>query len=197
MLILGGWLKRILWKLCMGSKIDRLLKNYSNARKSWEAWCYLAGLNDELNQQFRITKSQVDSSPLLSHLRFLAMKDYHIELYKVLKKSPSNKDNLFLLLEKRLLSNPKNNNQVEVVLNNLNDYSEVIEEHCNVRDKYYAHLDKDYAKYIGNKRYVSETHHLFHLIEMAIIELTSTEVLQSLLNTIDSRNDYNNSKALQ
>lgn len=178
------------------SSIVRLLKNYCNARKSWEAWCYLSGLNDDLEQQFRLTKTQVDNSPLLSHLRFLAMKDYHIELYKVLKKSNFNKDNLFLLLEKRLRSNPKNKNQVEDALNNLNDYAEVIDAHCNVRDKYYAHLDKDYKKYIENNRYVSETNHLFHLIEKAIIELTSLEVLQSQLNMIQSRKDYNDTKVL-
>lgn len=191
-----GWLRRLYWYFCMSNSIDRLLKNYCNSRKSWEAWCYLAGLNDNLEQQFRLTKTQVDNSPLLSHLRFLAMKDYHIELYKVLKKSNFNKDNLFLLLEKRLRSNPKNKNQVEVALYNLNDYSEVIDAHCNVRDKYYAHLDKDYKKYIENNRYVSETHHLFHLIEKGIIELTSLEVLQSQLKMIESRKDYNDAKVL-
>ena len=100
----------------MGSKIERLLKNYSNARKSWEAWCFMSGLNNELKQEFRATKLQVENSPLLSHLRYLALKDYHIELYKVLKKSPSNKDNIFNLLEKRVLSNPKNKLEVEKAL---------------------------------------------------------------------------------
>ena len=76
----------------------------------------MSGLNNELKQEFRATKLQVENSPLLSHLRYLALKDYHIELYKVLKKSPSNKDNIFNLLEKRVLSNPKNKLEVEKAL---------------------------------------------------------------------------------
>jgi hypothetical protein len=59
------------------SSLFRLLKNYSNARKNWESWCFMSGLNNELKQVDRETKQKVDNNPLLFHLRFLAMKDYH------------------------------------------------------------------------------------------------------------------------
>ena len=92
----------------MGDSINRLIKNHCNARKSWEAWCYMSGFDKENRPSDTKTKIKIDSNPLLFHLRFLALKDFHIEMYKVLKKSKGNRDNIFLLLEKRIKSNPKN-----------------------------------------------------------------------------------------
>jgi hypothetical protein len=181
----------------MGSKIDRLLKNYSNARKSWEAWCFMSGLNNNVKQEFRATKLQVDNSPLLSHLRYLALKDYHIELYKVLKNSPNNKDNIYTLLEKRFRSNPKNKTEVEKALQVLNAEMAIVNDLCDIRDKFYAHLDKDYETYTSKKSYVVDTSNLFHIVEMGIIALTSEEQLKKELAKIDSRNDYHISSFLQ
>lgn len=174
----------------MSKSIDRLIKNYTNARKSWEVWCFMSGLNNELKQEFRATKLQVENSPLLSHLRYLAMKDYHIELYKILKESSKNKDNIFILIEKRIRSNPKNKADVELALTELKNSNDIVGDICNVRDKFYAHLDKDYLKYISKKSYVKDTHNIFVLIEKAIIVLTSIERLNSELNKIESREDY-------
>jgi hypothetical protein len=181
----------------MASKIDRLLKNYSNARKSWEVWCYMSGLSNECKQEFRATKLQVDNSTLLSHLRSLAMKDYHIELYKVLKNTLNNKDNIFTLLEKRVRSNPKNKLEVEKALQVLNAEMKIINDHCHIRDKFYAHLDKDYEKFTSKKTYVADTGNLFHIVEMGIIALTSEEQLKKELEKIDSRDDYRISGFLQ
>jgi hypothetical protein len=179
------------------SSLSQLLKNYSNARKSWEVWCYMSGLSNECKQEFRATKLQVDNSTLLSHLRSLAMKDYHIELYKVLKNTLNNKDNIFTLLEKRVRSNPKNKLEVEKALQVLNAEMKIINDHCHIRDKFYAHLDKDYEKFTSKKTYVADTGNLFHIVEMGIIALTSEEQLKKELEKIDSRDDYRISGFLQ
>ena len=192
-----GWLNRLHWYFCMSNSINRLLKNYSNARKSWEAWCFMSGLNKDLNQEFRASKSKVDNSSLLSHLRYLAMKDYHIELYKVLKNTLNNKDNVFSLLEKKLRSNPKNKTEVEKALQGLDSALPLINDHCDIRDKFYAHLDKNYENYTSKKGYVVDTGNLFFIVETAIIALTSHERLMEELAKIESRNDYQNLKSLQ
>ncbi len=174
----------------MSNSINRLLENYSNARKSWEAWCFMSGLNNDLNQEFRASKLKVDNSSLLSHLRYLAMKDYHIELYKVLKNTLKNKDNIYTLLEKMLRSNPKNKMEVEKALQAMNSEEAIITDICDIRDKFYAHLDKDYEKYTSKKQYVLHTCKLFYIIEMGLIALTSEEELKKELAKIDSRYDY-------
>ena len=157
----------------------------------------MSGLNNELKQVDRKTKQKVDNEPLLFHLRFLAMKDYHIELYKVLRESSNNKDNVFLLLSKKFRSNPKNKADVELALTKLINSKEKLEDICNVRDKFYAHLDKDYLKYTSKKSYPSDVHNIFVLIEKAIIVLTSIERLNSELNKIESREDYFQSNKLE
>ena len=191
-----GWLKRLHWYFCMSNSIDRLIKNYCNARKSWEAWCFMSGLNNDLKQEFRASKLKVDNSPLLSHLRYLAMKDYHIELYKVLKNTTNNKDNIFTLLEKKIRSNQKNKLEEEKALQELNAKLPIINDHCNIRDKFYAHLDKKYEDYISIKGYVVDTGNLFFLVEKAIIVLTSDKRLKMELAKIESRDDYNSSTFL-
>lgn len=174
----------------MSKSIDRLIKNYINARKSWEAWCFMSGLNNMLIQDDRETSLKIDNEPLFFHLRYLAMKDYHIELYKVLKENHNNKDNVFLLLSKKVRSNPKNKADVEFSLTELKNSNEIIESICNIRDKFYAHLDKDYHNYASKKSYPTDIHNIFVLIEKAIITLTSTERIQLELSTINSREDF-------
>lgn len=174
----------------MSKSIDRLIKNYTNARKSWEVWCFMSGLNNELKQEFRATKLKVDNSPLLRYFRYLAMKDYHIELYKVLKNTPNNKDNVYILLKKRIRSNPKNKSALEIAHQLLNNEMAIVKDHCDIRDKFYAHLDRDYERYMSKKSYLIDTSNLFHIVEMVIIALTSEEELKKELAKIDSRNDY-------
>ena len=181
----------------MDSKIDRLLKNYCNARKSWEAWRFMSGLNIDIEQVDIETMQKVDNNSLLFHLRFLAMKDYHIELYKVLKKTQNNKENIYNLLEKRIRSNPKNKSELEKALQLLNAEMAIVNDHCDIRDKFYAHLDKDYENYTSKKSYVNDTSNLFHIVEIGIIALTSEEQLKNGMAKIDSSDDYRNSGFLQ
>lgn len=174
----------------MNESVDRLLKNYLNARKSWEAWCFMSGLNNNLELKSNLVRKNIDSNPLLFHLRYLAMKDYHIELYKVLKNSPSNKDNIYILLEKRIKSNPKNLSELEIGYNKLIDEEVLIKDLCDIRDKFYAHLDKNFEKYLSNKNKLENTQYLFSIIEEIIILLTSYEELMLNLKVIESREDY-------
>ena len=81
----------------MTSAIKRLLKNYSNARQSWESWCYM--INYNCKERDSTIPKYIDTNELLFHLRYLAMKDFHIELYKILKQTKNNQDNIFTLLE--------------------------------------------------------------------------------------------------
>ena len=65
-----------------------------------------------------------------------------------------------------------------------------IKDVCDIRDKFYAHLDKDFKKYTVNKINIISTNKLFEKIEKGIITLTSLEVLTENLNQINSREDY-------
>lgn len=174
----------------MNSSVDRLLKNYLNARKSFEAWCFMSGLDNHLNLINREVSEKVDKNPLLFHLRFLAMKDFNIELYKVLKNSPKNKDNIYNLLEKRIKSNPKNLSELEIVHKKLRDEEFVIKNLCDIRDKFYAHLDKNFEKYLSTRSNIVDIQNLFSIIEKAIIVLYSKEELKTKLSSLHSRNDF-------
>ena len=149
----------------MNKSIDRLIRNYCNARKSWEVWCYLSGLDNEFKTSKKEVQQIVDDNPLFFHLRYLSMKDYYIELYKVIKESSFNADNIFNLLQKRIKSNPKNIDEVKKALNGLSEIKETIVGFCNIRDKFYAHLDKDFEKYINKGKSLKETNQLFFAIE--------------------------------
>ena len=174
----------------MNSSVDRLIKNYLNARKSFEAWCFMSGLDNHLNLINREVREKVDKNPLLFHLRFLAMKDFSIELYKILKNSQRNEDNIYDLLEKRIKSNPKNLSELEIVHKKLRDEEVVIKDLCDIRDKFYAHLDKNFEKYLSTRSNIVDIQNLFSIIEEIIILLTSYEELMLNLKSIESREDY-------
>ena len=159
------------------TSIDRLLMNYSNALKSWEVWCFMSGLDNELKQKDRETKSKVDKDPLLFHLRFLAMKDLHIELYKILRKSKNNQDNIFYLLADEIRKKPNEGEGVaaKLIEEKLNKSKLLTDAVCVARDKFYAHLDEEFEKYIQKKSYAKDLQHLFDLIEEAIMVLTSPD----------------------
>lgn len=94
---------------------ERLLKNYSNARKSWEGWCYLS--NIDLKENNSDIKVFVDNNELLYHCRYLLLKDLHIELYKIIKdKESTSRDNIFKLLRN------KNNEQAKLLLESLDNF---------------------------------------------------------------------------
>lgn len=175
----------------MSKSIDRLIKNYTNARKSWEVWCFMSGIDNQLKKDNHEIIKTVNNNTLLFHLRYLALKDLHIELYKVLKQSRGSSDNLFLLLAKRIKSNPKNKEELLVAQTNLENMKLQIKSICDIRDKFYAHLDKDYDSFLKNHISINDIHNIFFEIESAIIKLTSKEKLQSELNLIESRMDFN------
>ena len=68
---------------------ERLLKNYVNARKSWEGWCDLS--NIDLKPEKPDIKKYADNNELLTYVRYLLYKDLHIELYKIIKDSSKTK----------------------------------------------------------------------------------------------------------
>jgi len=122
--------------------LDRLLKNYYNSRRSWEAWCYLNNIDvQKPNLELR---NYCDNNFLLQHVRFLLLKDIHIELYKIIKKGKNTIDNIFTLLIENdsVLANTH--------LKKIEDHNLLIKNITDTRDKFYAHLDKDYNDYLSN-----------------------------------------------
>src|SRR5215204_6591036 len=121
----------------MTSNIERLLKNYSNARQSWEAWCFM--VNFDCKEKNSAIVKYIDQHDLLFHLRFLALKDFHIEAYKILRRSSNNKDNVFALLEKVADSDRSKMQAVDSCLAELENQKETIDGIVDLRDKFYAH----------------------------------------------------------
>ncbi|MBC8053998.1 MAG: hypothetical protein H7Y13_13110 [Sphingobacteriaceae bacterium] len=172
----------------MTGQIERLLKTYSNARKSWESWCYLANFNLK-EPNFKVQR-EVSRNDLLSHLRYLALKDFYIEAYKILKDSKNNDDNIFKQLRSFNDSNLTKSLEVEKNLEKLMQLKEVIKTLCDLRDKFYAHLDKDYENYMYDGLPLQDILSCFIAIEESIITLTSLETIQMCLDDIPSRNDF-------
>lgn len=170
----------------MTENIERLLTNYLNARLSWEAWLFMN--NADLLKPKPEIRNYVDSNKLLFHLRFLSMKDFHIELYKILKKSKNNKDNIFNLLE-QLKQKKTKTSKVEKVLSKLIEHESTIKTILDTRDKFYAHLDEDYRDYLTTMN-VEEILFIFIEIEKGIMLLTSKQTLVNRLNDLPSRNDF-------
>jgi len=171
----------------MEPQIERLLKNYSNARRSWEVWCFMVNFN--LKEKSFDTAQYISTNELLSHLRYLAMKDFYIEMYKILKRSNNNKDNIFVLLKNLKLSNKYKSQEVENSLSKLEQTRLTIDSICTVRDKFYAHLDKDYEKYLSIGIPLNDILKCFKAIETSIITLTSLKMIRSYLDKIPSRDE--------
>ncbi|UOK42209.1 MULTISPECIES: hypothetical protein [Flavobacterium] len=160
---------------------ERLLKNYYNSRKSWEAWCYLNNI-DLKNSKPEIRK-YVDENELLYYLRYLALKDVHIELYKILKNSKNTVDNIFMLLNQ----NPQTKAKEHLL--KLNEFETEIKSLTNARDKFYAHLDSDYKDFLSNFE-IESYYTIFELIEEAIFILGKENELLELLKEIPSRDEF-------
>ena len=62
---------------------------------------------------------------------------------------------------------------------------------CDIRDKFYAHLDKDYNSFLKDNISINDVHNIFFEIESALIKLTSNEKIKSELHLIESRMDFN------
>lgn len=174
----------------MESNLKRLLKNYSNARRSWEAWCFMVNVGVK-TPRFDIA-THIKNDSFLSLYLYLSMKDFYIEMYKVIKKSKNinNKDNVFLLLETIIKTNPEKSEQAKLNLSELEKIQPIIDTMCNLRDKFYAHLDEDYENYIYKGVGIKDDLKCFFAVEQAIITLTSVETLQACLSEIPSRNDF-------
>lgn len=171
----------------MTEDIERLLFNYSNARKSWEAWCFLGNLHLKV-PNYKV-RNYADNNQLLFHLRYLTLKDFHIEIYKILKDNKNNRDNIFELLRSVSPDNPKYKDAMQN-LEDLKNHGPAIKDITNIRDKYYAHLDIDYGSYIENDRSVVDMYKCFELIEKSIITIASMEYLMGYLDKIPSRDEF-------
>lgn len=159
----------------------RLLKNYFNARKSWEGWCYLN--NIDLKQDNSEIRKYADDNELLFHCRFLLLKDLHIELYKIIKDSSNTVDNIFKLLR-------KNGSQKALeLIAQLNEFKTELKSLTDTRDKFYAHLDEDYKDYLSSFK-IQDYYQTFVLIESAIITLGKERELKELLQDIPSRDEF-------
>ncbi len=55
---------------------ERLFKNYYNARKTWEAWCFMNNIH--LNPEKPEIKKTIEQNELLEYSRFVFLKDLHI-----------------------------------------------------------------------------------------------------------------------
>ena len=70
-------------------------------------------------------------------------------------------------------------NKIESKLKSLTD----------TRDKFYAHLDKDYESFLGSFP-IDDYYEIFELIEASIIALGKEKELHETLKTIPSRDDF-------
>jgi hypothetical protein len=161
---------------------ERLLLNYSNARKSWEGWCYLNNI-DLKNENSAIRKT-ADENELLFHCRYLLLKDLHIELYKIIrKKDRTSPDNIFKLLKEC------NSESAQSLLVELNNFQDKLDSLTGTRDKFYAHLDDDYLDYIKSFK-IDDYYKTFEFIESAIIILGKKTELYDALKLIPSRDEF-------
>jgi hypothetical protein len=160
---------------------ERLLKNYYNARKSFEAYCFLG--NIDLTNSNQKLRKYVDENDLLFYLRYLTLKDVHVELYKIIKYSKTSIDNIF-----KLLRNLNTNDSI-AHLKKLNEHHKQVESITTFREKFYAHLDEDYLS-LETKYPLKDIYTVFSLVEEAIIILGYEDDLNELLKTIPSRDEF-------
>jgi hypothetical protein len=161
---------------------ERLLKNYYNARKSWEGWCYLNNIHLKKNNSS--IREYVDQNELLYHCRYLLLKDLHIELYKIIKdKKSTSRDNIFKLLRSI------DSKEAIQLINELNDFKSELDSLTNTRDKFYAHLDEDYEDFLKSFE-IENYYKTFEYIESAIMLLGKEKELKEILKKIPSRDEF-------
>ena len=161
---------------------DRLLKNYYNARKNWEGWCFLNNIH--LKEDNSFIRKYTDKNELLFHCRYLLLKDLHIELYKIIKnKNSTSRDNIFKLLKQC------DNDRAKELLIEINDFQNEFDEITKTRDKFYAHLDENYEEFSGSFE-IENYYRTFEYIESAIIILGKEKELKKVLESLPSRNDF-------
>lgn len=139
--------------------------------------------NIDLNPPKPELRKYIDHNELLFHARYLLLKDLHIELYKIIKDTSNNKDNIFKILR-------AHDSKLSItLLAKLKNFSENLKTLTDTRDKAYAHLDPEFENFLG-KYEVENYYEIFRLIEEAIIILGYKSELLELLKTIPSRNEF-------
>ncbi|MCU0361479.1 MAG: hypothetical protein MUF75_12345 [Bacteroidia bacterium] len=173
--------------LDMTSPVDRLIFNYTHARRSWESWCYM--VNYKVKVENHEITNYINNDNLLVHFRYLALKDFHIEITKIIKESNNYCDNIFKLLKELTKDDNPKKDEAFKNLDELNKCEETIKAIIGARDKYFAHLDPDYKEYLKNVP-LMDFNHCFVAIENGIMTLTSKEILLSRLDKIPSRDEF-------
>lgn len=172
----------------MDAQLERLLKNYCNVRQSYEAWSFMINANLKVPQLS--TADRIRENKLLSHLCYLAIKDFYLEFYKILKESDENKDNIFTLLKTLIVTNPLKKKETELNLTDLEKNKITITQLCNQRDKYFAHSDKDHEHFRLSGISDNDIMNVFTALEKSIVTLTSMETLLIYLDEVPSRDDF-------
>ena len=129
------------------------------------------------------SRKYADDNDLLDYARYLFSKDIHIELYKIIKDSESTVDNIFKLLKSYISPEAISH------LSKLKEFESELKAITDPRDKFYAHLDSDYKKFLVSFK-VDIYYNVFELIEQAIIILGKEKELKDLLKTIPSRDEF-------
>jgi hypothetical protein len=141
--------------------------------------------NSELNHL-------VNNDELLSHWRYLTFKDLHIEINKAITVvKPKGKleyefGGLVMdILNSSTLSDAKKYKlHKKMVL--LKDAIKTIK---NTRDKFYAHIDADYEKYLGNQN-IRDIEKIVFLIQHIMCKVLGNKEMTEILIKIPSSNDY-------
>ena len=172
--------------LDMSKPFDRLIFNYAHARRSWECWCFM--VDHQTKVQRHEINDYIDNNDLLFHLRYLALKDFHIEFTKIIKESKNNGDNIFKFLKALISHENVNKNDAIKCLEQLNSCDEIMKVIIGARDKYFAHLDPDFNSYLKTFS-IMDINKCFVAIENSIMTITSREALLSQLDKIPSRDE--------
>lgn len=171
----------------MTTPFERLVFNYANARRSWECWCFM------VNHQIKVDRHEIhayiNNDSLLFHFRYLALKDFHIEITKIIKESWSCKDNVFKLLKSLTNEGNPKKDEAAICLIQLNECKAIMKSIIDARDKYFAHLDPNFKEYLKDL-IIMDVNHCFAAIENSIMTLTSKEILLSQLDKIPSRDEF-------
>lgn len=172
----------------MDAQLERLLKNYCNVRQSYEAWSFMINANLKVPQID--TANRIRENKLLSHLCYLAIKDFYFEFCKILKETDDNKDSIFALLKNLMHTNDLKKKEVELNLTDLEKNKITITQLCNQRDRYFTHLDKDHDHFRLSSISDNDIMKVFTVVEKSIVTLTSMETLLIYLDEIPSRDEF-------
>lgn len=172
----------------MEAHLERLLKNYCNVRQNYEAWSFM--VNAGLKVPQLETAKRIRDNKLLSHLCYLAIKDFYFEFYTLLKESNDNKDSIFALLKTLIHKNDSKKKEAELNIAELEKNKVTIIQLCNLRDRYVSYLNKDHDSYRLSGISDNDIMKVFTAVEKSIVTLTSLESLLIYLDEIPSRDEF-------